>query len=159
MDFAAARQSINLGVLRRHDPFIVGILDTSSHVTVYTFDLQTQSWSKRGIEGVMFVFQRSAQPIYGFFVMNRLGTDNLIVSLTGDLQFQTLGDYLIYKLPDADNGQIRLQDIWARIESMGPVADGAPLSNGEFHQRLYRLIRDPDFTEQLFNSYAASRNG
>ena len=41
---AAARQAVNLTVLRRHDPTITTILDSSSHVVVYDFDMKGQLW-------------------------------------------------------------------------------------------------------------------
>ncbi|KAI8929172.1 hypothetical protein BC831DRAFT_444977 [Entophlyctis helioformis] len=106
-DLASTKQAINLSVLRRHDPFISVILDTSSHVTVYDFDAPSQAWTKRGIEGTMFVFQRTVQPMFGFFVMNRLGIDNLMISLSSDLHIEMLGDYLMYKLPDGT-----VQGLW-----------------------------------------------
>eukprot|EP00842_Homolaphlyctis_polyrhiza_P002466 jgi/Hompol1/321/HPOL_003959-RA len=87
-------------MLDEHDPFISNILDTSSHVTVYDFDPKSQAWNKKGIEGTMFVFQRTVQPMFGFLVMNRLSTDSLIVSLTSQMQFEMLGEYLMYKLHD-----------------------------------------------------------
>ncbi|KAH6565521.1 hypothetical protein BASA50_003629 [Batrachochytrium salamandrivorans] len=96
----SVKSALNLGVLRRHDPLIESILATSSHVTVYNFEPRSQAWTKRGIEGTMFIFQRNSQPQFGFMIMNRLSTENLVVSLTSDLQFEMLGDYLIYRLPN-----------------------------------------------------------
>ncbi|KAJ3291208.1 hypothetical protein HK104_006268 [Borealophlyctis nickersoniae] len=95
-----ARHAVNLNVLRRHDALITAILDSSSHVVVYNFDSRTQSWTKKGIEGTMFIFQRSAEPLYGIFVMNRLGMENLVASLNPDMEVQLLGDYVIYRKED-----------------------------------------------------------
>jgi mRNA-decapping enzyme 1B len=39
-----ARKAVNLGVLRRHDPHISDILDSSSYVVVYKFDEDAQTW-------------------------------------------------------------------------------------------------------------------
>ncbi|KAF9355195.1 hypothetical protein BGX34_010610 [Mortierella sp. NVP85] len=78
----AARKAVNLGVLRRHDPHISDILDSSSHVVVYKFDEDAQT---------------STTPTYGFFIMNRLGLDNLMADLTGDMALQLTSDYLIYR--------------------------------------------------------------
>ncbi|KAG0230290.1 hypothetical protein BGX31_005903 [Mortierella sp. GBA43] len=36
-------------------------------------------------------------PGYGFFIMNRLGLDNLKVDITGDMALQLTSDYIIYK--------------------------------------------------------------
>ena len=45
----------------------------------------------------MFLFARSSHPTYGFFVMNRLGVDNLKVFLTKDMEIEVMGDYVIFK--------------------------------------------------------------
>ncbi|KAJ3151369.1 mRNA-decapping enzyme 1A [Geranomyces variabilis] len=96
----AARLAVNLNVLRRHDPTIVSILDSSSHVVVYDFDPETKSWTKKGIEGTMFIFQRSKLPFYGLFVMNRLALENLMVLLNADMEVQLLQEFVIYRQPD-----------------------------------------------------------
>ncbi|KAI7821957.1 hypothetical protein BC939DRAFT_398301 [Gamsiella multidivaricata] len=94
----AARKAVNLSVLQRHDPHISDILDSSSHVVVYQFDEDSQAWTKKGVEGTMFVFKsRSSVPSYGFFIMNRLGLDNLMADLTGDMALQLTSDYIIYQ--------------------------------------------------------------
>ncbi|KAJ3018088.1 hypothetical protein HKX48_003164 [Thoreauomyces humboldtii] len=95
-----ARLAVNLNVLRRHDPSISQILESSSHVVVYDFDPVTKNWTKKGIEGTMFVFQRSVAPLYGLFVMNRLGLENLMVLLNADMEVQLLQEFVIYRQPD-----------------------------------------------------------
>ncbi|KAJ8329711.1 hypothetical protein QVD99_003995 [Batrachochytrium dendrobatidis] len=100
IDYASTKRALNLSVLRRHDPLIESISETSSHVTVYSFESRSQTWTKRGIEGTIFVYQRSIEPRNAFVIMNRLSTENLVVPLTNDLQFEMLGDYLIYRLPN-----------------------------------------------------------
>ncbi|KAG0306460.1 hypothetical protein BGZ99_001760, partial [Dissophora globulifera] len=93
----AARKAVNLSVLQRHDPHISDILDSSSHVVVYKFDEDSQAWTKKGVEGTMFVFKRTTLPSYGFFIMNRLGLDNFMADLTGDMALQLTSDYIIYR--------------------------------------------------------------
>ncbi|KAF9981645.1 hypothetical protein BGZ65_003723 [Modicella reniformis] len=88
----AARKAVNLSVLQRHDPHISDILDSSSYVVVYKFDEDAQTWTKKGVEGTM-----SSMPLYGFFIMNRLGLDNLMADLTGDMALQLTTDYIIYR--------------------------------------------------------------
>ncbi|KAI8827016.1 uncharacterized protein EV422DRAFT_22075 [Fimicolochytrium jonesii] len=96
----AARLAANLSVLRRHDAAINGVLDSSSHVVVYDFDPGNKSWTKKGIEGTLFVFQRSVEPFYGLFVMNRLGLENLSVMLNSDMEVTLLQEFVIYRQPD-----------------------------------------------------------
>lgn len=40
---------------------------------------------------------RSTAPSYGFFIMNRLGLDNLMADLTADMALQLTSDYIIYR--------------------------------------------------------------
>ncbi|KAJ3085792.1 hypothetical protein HK102_013829 [Quaeritorhiza haematococci] len=115
---AKAKENVNLTVLRRHDRTITNILDSSSHVVVYDFDTKAQKWTKKGIEGTMFLFQRSEHPMYGFLVMNRLGVDNLQVLLSDDMEFTIMQDYVIYKTLDD-----RVHGLW-----MYEVADRARLA-------------------------------
>lgn len=65
-----------MNVLKRHDKQAKSIIDTSSHVVVYDFN--GKQWSKRGIEGSLFLYQRNGQPKYAFTIMNRLGIENLV---------------------------------------------------------------------------------
>ncbi|CAG8456462.1 4924_t:CDS:2 [Ambispora gerdemannii] len=92
-----ARRAVNLSVLRRHDKNIVEIIDGSSHAVVYKFDNQTTSWTKKGVEGTLFVFKRCIQPVYGFIVMNRLGIDNFVAPLTDNMDIELKNTYIMYK--------------------------------------------------------------
>lgn len=48
----------------------------------------------------MFLYERSVEPRYGFYILNRLSLDNLQVPILQELQIQQSGDYLMYKLAD-----------------------------------------------------------
>lgn len=70
-------RSINFNVLRRHDSKITSIIDSTSYVVIYRYF--HGAWSKTGLEGTMFIFQREEghDPRYGVFVLNRQGLDNM----------------------------------------------------------------------------------
>ncbi|CAG8507456.1 1920_t:CDS:2 [Diversispora eburnea] len=102
-----ARNAVNLNVLRRHDDKIVEIVDSSSYVVVYKFDNEQSTWTKKGVEGTLFVFKRCAQPAYGFIVMNRLGIDNFMAPLTDSMELEFQDEYIIYRTDD-DN----IHGIW-----------------------------------------------
>ncbi|CAG8506750.1 5012_t:CDS:2 [Paraglomus occultum] len=97
-----ARATVNLAVLRRHDRNIVEIMDNSSHVVLYKFSNEQQCWTKKGVEGTMFVFKRCTQPVFGFVVMNRLGIDNVMLHLTDKMDIEFQDDYIIYRTDDDD---------------------------------------------------------
>ncbi|WAQ91098.1 hypothetical protein PtA15_13A499 [Puccinia triticina] len=72
-------RTINFNVLRRHDPQISSIRDSTSYAVIYRYF--HGAWSKTGFEGTLFIFQRDTHPFYGVFVLNRQGLDNLCEGL------------------------------------------------------------------------------
>ncbi|KAF2617372.1 hypothetical protein F2Q68_00042648 [Brassica cretica] len=69
---------LNLTVLQRIDPFIEEILITAAHVTFYEFNIEISQWSRKDVEGSLFVVKRNKQqPRFQFIVMNRRSTDYL----------------------------------------------------------------------------------
>ncbi|KAF9599561.1 hypothetical protein IFM89_039211 [Coptis chinensis] len=53
-----ATKIINLKVLQRIDPSIEEILITAGHVTFYKFNIDKNEWSRRDVEGSLFVVKR-----------------------------------------------------------------------------------------------------
>nr|GME05856.1 mRNA-decapping enzyme-like protein [Ipomoea batatas] len=51
---------LNLTVLQRIDPFIEEILITAAHVTFYEFNVDLNQWSRKDVEGSLFVVKRSS---------------------------------------------------------------------------------------------------
>uniref|UniRef100_A0A7N0SWY9 mRNA-decapping enzyme-like protein n=1 Tax=Kalanchoe fedtschenkoi TaxID=63787 RepID=A0A7N0SWY9_KALFE len=86
----------NLTVLQRIDPFIDEILYTAAHVTFYEFDINTDQWSRKDVEGSLFVVKRNTQPRFQFIVMNRRSADNLVENLLGDFEFEVQLPYILY---------------------------------------------------------------
>ncbi|KAK4764548.1 hypothetical protein SAY86_025638 [Trapa natans] len=62
---------LNLTVLQRMDSLVEEILITAAHVTLYEFNIDSTQWSRKDIEGSLFVVKRNAQPRFQFIVMNR----------------------------------------------------------------------------------------
>ncbi|KAK4046247.1 hypothetical protein OIV83_006226 [Microbotryomycetes sp. JL201] len=91
----ALRAELNLKNLRRHDASIEQILSTASYVTVYRN--HGEGWVKTGIEGPMFLFERSQLPRHGFFVLNRQGLEYVQEYLTADSDVKIEGEFLLYE--------------------------------------------------------------
>ncbi|KAI8453708.1 hypothetical protein BY996DRAFT_7138858 [Phakopsora pachyrhizi] len=72
-------RSINFNVLRRHDPQINSIIDSTSYAVIYRYF--HGAWSKTGFEGTMFIFRRGTPPLHGVFVLNRQSLENLCEGL------------------------------------------------------------------------------
>ncbi|KAI9074426.1 hypothetical protein K1719_043620 [Acacia pycnantha] len=88
---------LNLTVLQRIDPFVEEILITAAHVTFYEFNIDLSQWSRKNVEGSLFVVKRSTQPRFQFIVMNHLSTENLVENLLGDFEYEVQGPYLLYR--------------------------------------------------------------
>ncbi|KAH9699638.1 mRNA-decapping enzyme-like protein [Citrus sinensis] len=98
---------LNLTVLQRINPFIEEILITAAHVTFYEFNIDLSQWSRKDVEGSLFVVKRNTQPRFQFVVMNRRNTDNLVKNLLGDFEFEVQVPYLLYR-----NASQEVNGIW-----------------------------------------------
>ncbi|XP_046581584.1 mRNA-decapping enzyme 1B-like isoform X2 [Haliotis rubra] len=92
-----AESRMNLATLQQRDPYITEIADTASQVALYSFSSKSNEWEKTSIEGSLFVYKRSATPLQGFMILNRLGLNNLIEPITKDLEFQVQDPFLLYR--------------------------------------------------------------
>lgn len=102
-----AELRINLASLKRQDPYIGNITDSSTHVAVYSFSPQSNEWEKTDVEGTLFVYKRVAPPYWGFTILNRLSMENLTEPLTSELEFQTQNPFLLYR-----NAKLLIYGIW-----------------------------------------------
>ncbi|PVV04962.1 hypothetical protein BB560_000526 [Smittium megazygosporum] len=108
------RKKLNLSVLRRHDPQIDRIVDSTSHVALYQYDNDAQSWCKKGIEGAMFVVRRKSGALsknsdrksnkhdhkrysFALIILNRLNLENHYEILTPHFNFQVQGGIIMYQ--------------------------------------------------------------
>lgn len=98
---------LNLTVLQRIDPYIEEILITVAHVTFYEFNIDSSEWSRKDVEGSLFVVKRNSQPRFQFIVMNRRNTDNLVENLLGDFEYEIQIPYLLYR-----NAAQEVNGIW-----------------------------------------------
>ncbi|KAJ6924065.1 hypothetical protein NC652_017390 [Populus alba x Populus x berolinensis] len=89
---------LNLTVLQRMDPFIEEILITAAHVTFYAFNIETNQWSRKDVEGSLFDSQEEIlNRGFSFIVMNRRNTENLVENLLGDFEYEVQAPYLLYR--------------------------------------------------------------
>ena len=49
------------------------------------------------MEGVFFLYQRRADPKFGFIILNRHNSTNLIEPVTSEFDFKFEGNFLLYK--------------------------------------------------------------
>lgn len=62
---------MNVAALKRVDPYVKDILETATHVALYTFNADENEWEKTHIEGALFVYSRNGEPYNSILIMNR----------------------------------------------------------------------------------------
>ncbi|KAI9996749.1 hypothetical protein PInf_000010 [Phytophthora infestans] len=151
--------AMNLQVLKRQDADVVEIVDTASHVVMYEFDQDAQSWvrhygseegeycsanalasvsvplilqKRKDVEGCLFVVKRSSAPRFQIFVNNRLSTTNMTLPLDDRLQVDNVDSFLILRSPDtAYSSGYAIYGVWFFPEE----------DRGRILQLLQRLIQ------------------
>ncbi|KAK0073900.1 hypothetical protein PV325_009037 [Microctonus aethiopoides] len=98
---------MNVAALKRVDPYIKDILETATHVALYTFNADNNEWEKTDIEGALFVYSRNGEPFNSILIMNRLNTNNLVEPVTQGLDLQLQEPFLLYK-----NSKCQIYGIW-----------------------------------------------
>lgn len=113
--------TINVNVLRRHDPNVSLIVDHTSYVVLYRF--AHGAWSKTGLEGTLFIYQRDVAPYFGVFVLNRQGLNNFCEPLVSGWDV------------DLDDGLV----IWRNDGATGTKDEGAIGWYPSLHGRAHRV--------------------
>ncbi|XP_020274739.1 mRNA-decapping enzyme-like protein isoform X5 [Asparagus officinalis] len=105
--FRKSTKVLNLTVLQRIDPHVEEILITAAHVTFYEFNIELNQWSRKDVEGSLFVVKRNTQPRFQFIVMNRRNAENLVEDILGDFEYEIQPPYLLYR-----NAAQEVNGIW-----------------------------------------------
>ncbi|XP_066991510.1 mRNA-decapping enzyme 1B [Anabrus simplex] len=98
---------MNVAALKRVDPYVKEILETATHVALYTFNGEINEWERTDVEGALFVYSRSGEPFHGILIMNRLNTNNLLEPVIPGLELQLQEPFLLYR-----NTRARIFGIW-----------------------------------------------
>ena len=137
-----AKDLATLKVLQKTDPSVVEILGSASHVTLYGFDLDQQAWSRKNVEGSLFVVRRNASPTFQFVVLNRLSTENTVEDLLGAFEFELSPPYLLYRSSTEVNGiwfykQEECDEMSALFDKItGAFGADAPAANGASTEQM-----------------------
>lgn len=98
---------MNVAALKRVDPYVKEILETATHVALYTYNADANEWEKTDVEGALFVYSRNGEPYNGVLIMNRLNTNNLVEPVMHGLEIQLQQPFLLYR-----NSRCRIYGIW-----------------------------------------------
>ncbi|PYI20771.1 PH domain-like protein [Aspergillus violaceofuscus CBS 115571] len=129
-------EDLNLSVLRRHNPTITSILSLAQYAVVYIFSPSTRQWEKSGVEGTLFVCQRSQGELgeerYSVFVLNRRGLNNFDLPLSDGDNVEITEEYIILKsdlAPEVVEGA-SIPGMVPPANSTAPAAAAKPSGNG-----------------------------
>ena len=64
---------------------------------VALYKYEGTEWIQTDIQGTLFVYERKCEPCYGFLILNRLSSNNLIQPITKDIELQDKTPFLLYK--------------------------------------------------------------
>ena len=96
-----------MAALKRVDPYVKDILETATHVALYTFNGDENEWEKTDIEGALFLYSRNGEPYNSILIMNRLNTNNLVEPVAPGLDLQLQEPFLLYR-----NSRCNIYGIW-----------------------------------------------
>lgn len=94
-----SNEELNFSVLRRVYPELLAIEHVTPYAALYTFNLETQTWEKVGVEGTLFICQLTPSPIgaerFCAVILNRRGLDNFYLELTSSEEMEIADPYVI----------------------------------------------------------------
>jgi mRNA-decapping enzyme 1B len=97
----------NLKILQRVDPEVDEVLATAGHVCLYYMHVTSQQWTRKNVEGSLFLLKRKSQPRFQMMVLNKLATENYIETIHGSFDFEVNAPYLMYT-----HGNSEIHGIW-----------------------------------------------
>lgn len=75
------------------------LLATAGHVALYDFDVSNKKWSRKDVEGSLFVYKRRGLPRFRFTILNKKSADNFVEDISGGFQTELNPPYLLYRSP------------------------------------------------------------
>ena len=110
-----ARREANLRLLKRSvDRSITDILGGATHVVLYHFHDEKQSWEKSDVEGSLSLAVRGqgSSPKHVLVILNRNSPNNYPMDFTSDFQLQKSDPFLIFKNKENGSGAATIRGIW-----------------------------------------------
>lgn len=98
--------SMNVSALKLKDPYFKDILDMATHVALYNYNSDTQSWEKTEVEGAYFIYSRTKEPFYYALIMNRLNTSDHIEYIDENVELQLDEPFILYKNAQGKRHQV-----------------------------------------------------
>ncbi|CAB0033196.1 unnamed protein product [Trichogramma brassicae] len=161
---------MNIAALKRVDPYVKTIIETATHVALYTFNGDSNEWEKTEIEGAMFVYSRIGEPYNSIIIMNsceesiiaKLQKKANIAASNKPTQPLTLTEYAAAKTPNVADKSGRSDEnhtsSFLRIQSPNAINSNAmqnrnnvSLNNyGEGYDSVY-LKQNTSLPSQMYD--------
>ena len=90
-------EQINLSVIQRLDSEVEQVIATAGHVALYDFDVSTSQWSRKDVEGSLFLVKRRGAPRFRFVILNKKGDDNFWENVGSDFSCEKQEPYVMYR--------------------------------------------------------------
>lgn len=135
---------MNVAALKRVDPYVKDIIETATHVALYTFSADDNEWEKTDVEGALFVYSRNGEPYHSILIMNRLNTNNLVEPVTQGLDLQLQEPFLLYR-----NKSCRIFGVWF-YDKDECIRIAAVLD---------KLVKESEMSKKISDKFAANKCG
>jgi hypothetical protein len=99
----SAAEQMTANVLKRIDPDIEELLASAGHVALYNFDIPTKRWSRKDVEGSLFLVRRQSHPRFQLIILNKksaVATETFVENVHGGFQCEVQKPYLLYRNSD-----------------------------------------------------------
>ncbi|PNW81015.1 hypothetical protein CHLRE_07g339250v5 [Chlamydomonas reinhardtii] len=121
-----------LPTLKRFDNDVEEVLASSGHVAMYTMVVESSQWTRRNVEGSLFILKRKSSPRFRLMVLNKLSTENYFEDIHAGLAFEKNPPYLMYTHGNAEiigvwfyeQGDLsRVEEVLERIKHLQQAHD------------------------------------
>lgn len=90
-------EQINLSVIQRLDSDVEQVIATAGHVALYDFNVSTSQWSRKDVEGSLFLVKRKSSPRFRFVILNKKGDDNFWEDVGPNFSCEKQEPYVMYR--------------------------------------------------------------
>ena len=101
---AQSDEELQFNFLLRKDPFLINIRFTSTFSAVYEYNDVEEKNNHLDKEGGLYLLERSIQPYFQIFVLNRKNRDDFEESLEVGMEFTDKDNFVAYTAPPAAGG-------------------------------------------------------
>jgi len=72
-------------------------LATAAHVALYNFDVPSRRWTRKDVEGSLFLVKRRGSPRFQIVILNKKSAENYVEDVGGGFQCELNPPYLLYR--------------------------------------------------------------